>query len=94
MLANHATQLVVPFGLFAPQPVAGVAALAIIVTQAWLLASGNFSWLNLVTIVLAAAALDDRLLAALLPVHRRPSWPRWPAGSRRPWPPWPSWWRR
>jgi Lipase maturation factor len=68
VLANHATQLVVPFGLFAPQPVAGVAALAIVVTQAWLLASGNFSWLNLVTIVLAAAALDGRLLAAALPV--------------------------
>ena len=65
MLANHATQLVVPFGLFAPQPVAGVAALAIVVTQAWLLASGNFSWLNLITIVLAAAALDDRLLGAV-----------------------------
>jgi Lipase maturation factor len=68
VLANHAIQLVVPFGLFAPQPVAGIAALAIVVTQAWLLASGNFSWLNLITIVLAAAALDDRLLAAVLPL--------------------------
>jgi Lipase maturation factor len=68
VLANHATQLVVPFGLFAPQPVAGIAALAIVVTQAWLLVSGNFSWLNLITIVLAAAALDDRLLAAVLPL--------------------------
>ena len=43
VLANHVTQLVVPFGLFAPQPVAGIAALAIVVTQAWLLVSGNFS---------------------------------------------------
>jgi Lipase maturation factor len=68
VLANHATQLVVPFGLLAPQPVAGLSALAIVVTQAWLLASGNFSWLNLITIVLAAAALDDRLLGPLLPV--------------------------
>jgi Lipase maturation factor len=68
VLANHATQLVVPFGLFAPQPVAGIAAMAIVVTQAWLLVSGNFSWLNLITIVLAAAALDQRLLAAVLPV--------------------------
>ena len=68
VLANHATQLVVPFGLFAPQPVAGLAALVIVATQAWLVASGNFSWLNLITIVLAAAALDDRLLAAVLPV--------------------------
>jgi Lipase maturation factor len=68
VLANHATQLVVPFGLFAPQPVARVAALVIVVTQLWLVASGNFSWLNLVTIVLAAAAVDDRLLAVVLPV--------------------------
>jgi len=68
VLANHATQLVVPFGLFAPQPVARVAALVIVVTQAWLLVSGNFSWLNLITIVLACAALDDVLLRAVLPV--------------------------
>jgi hypothetical protein len=68
VVANHATQLVVPFGLFAPQPVARLSALVIVVTQAWLLVSGNFSWLNLVTIVLAAAALDDALLAHVLPV--------------------------
>jgi hypothetical protein len=68
VLANHATQLVVPFGLFAPQPVATVAALAVIVTQAWLLVSGNFSWLNLITIVLATAALDGRFLDAVLPL--------------------------
>jgi hypothetical protein len=68
VLANHATQLVVPFGLFAPQPVAGLAALVIVVTQAWLLVSGNFSWLNLITIVLATAALDGALLGAVLPV--------------------------
>jgi hypothetical protein len=67
-LANHATQLLVPFGLFAPQPVARVAGLVIVATQTWLLISGNFSWLNLITIVLAAAALDDTLLGAVLPV--------------------------
>jgi hypothetical protein len=68
VLANHAAQLVVPFGLFAPQPVARVAALVIVVTQCWLLVSGNFSWLNLVTIVLACAALDGTWLRAVLPV--------------------------
>jgi hypothetical protein len=68
VLANHTTQLVVPFGLFAPQPVARVAALVIVVTQCWLLASGNFSWLNLITIVLAGAALDDGWLRAVLPL--------------------------
>jgi hypothetical protein len=68
VLANHATQLVVPFGLFAPQPVARTAALVIVVTQTWLLVSGNFSWLNLITIVLAVSAMDDTLLGAVLPV--------------------------
>jgi Lipase maturation factor len=68
VLANHATQLVVPFGLFAPQPVARIAGLAIVVTQTWLLLSGNFSWLNLITIALAAASVDDALLGAVLPV--------------------------
>src|SRR5690606_7241492 len=42
--ANHVAQLVVPFGLFAPQPVASVAAGIVIVTQLWLVLSGNFSW--------------------------------------------------
>jgi hypothetical protein len=67
VLANHATQLLVPFGLFAPQPVAGLAGLAIAATQAWLLLSGNFSWLNVVTIVLAAASVGDAWLGAVLP---------------------------
>jgi Lipase maturation factor len=79
VLANHVTQLVVPFGLFAPQPVAGIAALVIVVTQAWLLVSGNFSWLNLITIVLATAALDGALLDAVLPVDP-PAAPAGPAG--------------
>ena len=84
VLANHATQLVVPFGLFAPQPVAGVAALAIVVTQAWLLVSGNFSWLNLITIVLAVSAMDDTLLGAVLPVDPPASLAdpaRWPQAA-------------
>jgi len=67
--ANHFTQLVVPFGLFAPQPIANVAAVFIIVTQGWLLLSGNFSWLNAVTLVLACSALDNSLLSRVLQVH-------------------------
>ncbi|WP_406724894.1 lipase maturation factor family protein [Streptomyces sp. GD-15H] len=51
--ANHVAQLVVPFALFAPQPVANAAAGFIILTQLWLIASGNFAWLNWLTIVLA-----------------------------------------
>ncbi|WP_433869450.1 lipase maturation factor family protein [Saccharopolyspora sp. CA-218241] len=57
VLANHAAQLVVPFGLFAPQPVATIAAGIIVVTQLWLVLSGNFAWLNALTITLALAAV-------------------------------------
>jgi hypothetical protein len=61
--ANHLTQLIVPFGLFAPQPYAGVAAGIIIVTQLWLIVSGNFSWLNWITVLLAASAVPWGTLA-------------------------------
>jgi hypothetical protein len=54
--ANHFAQLVVPWFLFAPQPVASVAAAVIVVTQSWLIASGNFSWLNWIALVLAVSA--------------------------------------
>jgi hypothetical protein len=57
--ANHVVQLLVPVLLFAPQPVAGVAAGLIVVTQLWLMVSGNFAWLNLLTIVLALSAVPD-----------------------------------
>jgi len=60
---NHFAQLVVPFGLFAPQPVASVAATIIIATQLWLVASGNFAWLNWVTIVLAFSAISPWWIA-------------------------------
>ena len=65
--ANHVTQLVVPFLLFAPQPVASYAAAAMIVTQGWLVLSGNFAWLNWLTMVLAFSAVDDATLRRLVP---------------------------
>lgn len=81
VLGNHITQLIVPFGLFAPQPVAGIAATIMIVTQLWLVASGNFAWLNWLTIVLACSVLDDTMFAAVLgvttPAHAPTSVPTW-----------------
>ncbi|MEV7735829.1 lipase maturation factor family protein [Streptomyces sp. NPDC088921] len=56
--ANHVTQLLVPFLLFTPQPIATAAASLMIATQLWLVLSGNFAWLNWITIVLAVPALD------------------------------------
>ncbi|MBI3522806.1 MAG: lipase maturation factor family protein [Chloroflexi bacterium] len=70
VLGNHFAQLVVPFFLFAPQPIASVAGLIIAATQSWLVLSGNFSWLNLITIVLALSSLDDGILRAALPIAR------------------------
>ena len=65
--ANHTTQLAVPFLLFAPQPYASVAGGLMIVTQGWLVLSGNFSWLNVVTMTIAVSALDNRALELVLP---------------------------
>jgi hypothetical protein len=69
VLANHATQLVVVFGLLAPQPVASAAALVMVVTQGYLMISGNFAWLNLLTLVIALSVVDGRWYAAVLPVE-------------------------
>ncbi|OBI96751.1 lipase maturation factor family protein [Mycobacterium asiaticum] len=75
---NHFAQLVVPFGLFAPQPVAGIAAGIIIVTQLWLVLSGNFAWLNWLTILLAFSAVDQTRLGVDAP--RAASPPLWFVG--------------
>ncbi len=67
--ANHMTQLVVPFLLFGPQPVRTAAAVVVIVTQGWLVLSGNFAWLNALTMVVATTAVGGGLWSALLPVE-------------------------
>ncbi len=68
VLGNHVAQLVVPFFLFAPQPVASVAAMIVILTQLWLVVTGNFAWLNWITIVLAFAGVSDPVAHAVIPV--------------------------
>ncbi|MFJ8726211.1 lipase maturation factor family protein [Streptomyces sp. NPDC093269] len=70
--ANHVTQLLVPVLLFTPQPIATVAASLMIVTQLWLVLSGNFAWLNWITIVLALSAV--RFPAAAPGVAAPPLW--------------------
>jgi len=76
---NHFVELVAPFGYFLPQPVASIAALVTIGFQGLIMASGNLSWLNLLTIVLAVPALNDRVLRAPLrigtPESHAPSLP-------------------
>ena len=68
-LGNFAAQLALPFALFLPQPFASAAALLMIGTQLYLVVSGNYAWLNWVTIVILAAGVSDPVVAALgLPV--------------------------
>jgi membrane protein implicated in regulation of membrane protease activity len=67
-LGNHVVELAVPFLYFAPQPYAAAGGAATILFQAWLLATGNFSWLNALTVVLAVPTFDDGLLGSVLPV--------------------------
>jgi len=81
VVGNHFAQLVVPFFLFFPQPIASVAGLVILTTQSWLLLSGNFSWLNVLTMTLAVASLDDDALGRILPIAR-------PDQSAEPWHQW------
>ena len=57
--ANHVVQLAVPFLLLAPQPIRSYAALLMAATQAWLVLSGNFAWVNLLTICLCLGLVAD-----------------------------------
>lgn len=68
VLGNHFAQLIVPFFFFAPLlslwvpgpvplVVGAVAGVIVIVTQLWLVVTGNFAWLNWATIVLAFSAV-------------------------------------
>lgn len=67
VIANHVTQLVVPFLLFLPQPIGAVAGVIVLLTQGWLVVTGNFSWLNWLTLVLACSVIGDDALRAVLP---------------------------
>ena len=69
VLFNHFTELVVPFGYLIPlRPVLYVAGVFTIAFQGTLILSGNLSWLNYLTIVLAISLFDDKLLSRFLPI--------------------------
>ena len=64
---SHAVQLGAPFGLFLPQPWAAGAGALIIAHQLLLIVSGNYAWLNWLTVVLGFSALSDGLLGLPVP---------------------------
>jgi hypothetical protein len=68
-LVSHFIQVIVPFALFAPQPIASIAGALIIFHQVVLIVSGNYSWLNWLTVVLGVSAFDDQMLTVVLRLH-------------------------
>ncbi|MGP3534451.1 lipase maturation factor family protein [Microbacterium sp. RD1] len=81
VLGNHFSQLVVPWFLFVPALrvwipwdgfvwIGTAAAAVVIATQLWLVATGNFAWLNVLTIIVAfsAVGLPGAAPAAVLPL--------------------------
>ena len=73
VLGSHAVQLGVIWLILLPQPIASVAACLVILTQLFLVVTGNYAWLNWLTILVAFSAIRDSFL-------------RWAAGG--PWPGW------
>ncbi len=66
---NHFAELFVPFLLFLPQPFASIGGAITILFQLSIFISGNLSWLNVLTMVIATSAIDGRYFAPLIPVR-------------------------
>jgi len=70
VLFNFVAELAAPIAYLLPLREARLAAgLITIVFQGALIVSGNLSWLNYLTIVIAFSCFDDRVLSRLFPVH-------------------------
>lgn len=67
-LFNHIVQLGAVWLLFLPQPLATIGALSIILSQGYLIISGNYAWLNWMTLILAFSGISDAYLRPFLPV--------------------------
>jgi hypothetical protein len=63
VLFNHFVELVAPFGVFGPRRVRLISGALIGVFQLLLIASGNLSFLNWLTLVIALAVFDDGVFA-------------------------------
>jgi lipase maturation factor len=66
VLWNHFAELLVPFAYFLPQPFAGIAGVITIAFQLTIIVSGNLSWLNWLTLILAFSTLDAKFLSGLV----------------------------
>jgi len=76
---NHFVELICPFGVFGPQILRYIAGTATILFQLTIFAGGNYSWLNLISIVVCIACFDDRFFSffgnfSLPAMQAVPSW--------------------
>jgi hypothetical protein len=62
---NHFVEVLVPFGVFGPRWLRALAGSFIVVFQSILIASGNLSFLNWLTLILAFSCFDDQQLLRL-----------------------------
>ncbi|HET9931217.1 MAG TPA: lipase maturation factor family protein [Polyangiaceae bacterium] len=67
VLFNHAVELVAPFFVFGPRRARLVAGASIVTFQVVLILSGNLSFLNWLTLIVALSCFDDGVFARLLP---------------------------
>ena len=73
VLGSHAVQLGAIWLILLPQPFASIGALLVILTQLFLVVTGNYAWLNWLTILVACSALSDPVLHWLV----GGPWPGW-----------------
>jgi hypothetical protein len=72
VLFNHFIELIVPWGFFIKAPVRYWAGGLTIFFQSMLILSGNLSFLNYLTIVIAIACFDDNLLSRFISIRPPP----------------------
>jgi hypothetical protein len=65
VLFNHFVELIVPFFLFGPRLARHLAGALTVIFQLTIISSGNFSWLNHISVVIAIACFDDTWLSHL-----------------------------
>ncbi len=79
VLFNHFAELAVPFGLLLPQPIAGVAGILTILFQLSIIVTGNLSWLNWLTLIMAFSTFDAGFLGGLFAAFKPAMHPPAPA---------------
>jgi hypothetical protein len=71
VIFNHFAEIVAPFGVFGPRRVRILAGAIIVAFQTVLILSGNLSFLNWLTILIALACFDDGVYERLAPRRLR-----------------------